>query len=191
MYLGQLPKLWSTFTVKPRAWAIGDAAVQSVAPARVRLDAQQPDRRAVAQRSGQRIVLPGLRAHHELARIRRTGEAGLARQRRRPGLRLRIQAAHDEERQLGEEFAVLVGHVVADHARADFGQPRARSGALLQRQLAFVECGGVHARFLQAARPTRLRAIGTKRGSASMRASHARTFGYGSSETLPSGACAV
>ncbi|KGS73038.1 hypothetical protein X947_5877 [Burkholderia pseudomallei MSHR7334] len=39
--------------------------------------------------------------------------------------------------------------------------------------------------------PAWLRGIGTKPGNASMRASHARRFGYRSSDTPPSGACAI
>ena len=73
------------------------------------------------------------------------------------------------------EVAVLVGHVVADHARPDLRQFGARAGALLQGDFAFVE-GRVHA-CAQAASPTGDFIIGTKPGNASMRASQARTFG--------------
>ena len=61
--------------------------------------------------------------------------------------------------------------------RADFGHARLHAGTRLQRALAVVEgiAWGVHGD--QARRPTGLTGIATKPGSASTRASQARTFG--------------
>jgi hypothetical protein len=49
-----------------------------------------------------------------------------------------IDAAHDHERQLAEQLAVRLGHVVAHHVRTDLGQAFAHAGPALQRLLAAV-----------------------------------------------------
>ncbi len=66
------------------------------------------------------------------------------RERAGPGLQAGIEAADHEERQLREEFAVLIGHVVADHARARGLHAFAPAGLGLQRALAGVEGRGDH-----------------------------------------------
>ena len=101
-------------------------------------------------------------------------EARRRRQHTGPRLRSRIQAADDQERQLGEEVPMLVGHVVAQHARAEGLHPLAHAGARLHGALALVPGGRGR---VHATSPMREAAIGTKPGSASIRASQARTCG--------------
>jgi hypothetical protein len=93
-----------------------DRAVHAVAPPRVRLDAEQAQLGALHQLAGQRIAGHGQRIDAQMRCIGRMREAGRRRQHAGPGLQVRVDAADHEERQLREEGAVLVGHVVADHA---------------------------------------------------------------------------
>ena len=98
-------------------------------------------------------------------------------QHRRPGLAIGVDAASDQEGQQREEIAVLLRHVVTDDARADFGHALLHACTRLHRALAIVEgiASGFHGD--QARKPTLLTGIATKPGSASTRASQARTFG--------------
>ena len=131
-----------------------------------------------------------------MSKTRRAG------QQRGPGITGRIDSAGDEERQLREEYAVLIGHVVADDLlpgdRHAFGDAQ----AALQRDFASVPGRGHFRRNLashrtrlsavprgrqgqprglgvQAAadRPTGVLTKGTKPGSASMRFSQPCTDG--------------
>ena len=116
--------------------------------------------------------------------IGRLHETRRAREHAGPGLALVVHAAHHHKRQQAEKLAVLIGHVVAHHARADLRHLRLHAGARLQGLFTSVE--GVHA-----SNPTGDLSMGTKPGKASMRASQARMAGYGCSDTRPSGARAT
>jgi hypothetical protein len=72
-------------------------------------------------------------------RIGRRNEARRPREHRGPGLARCIHRARYQEGQLREELAVLLGHVVSDHARADLRHPLAHASALLRGALAGVE----------------------------------------------------
>lgn len=106
---------------------------------------------------------------------------------RRPGHRRRHRPAvpiphrHEQQRKLGEELPVLVGH-----RRLDRGGRQHDAGPRLRRPLAGVE--HVHG---YASVGAGERAMGTNPGSASTRPSQARTAGQGSSATPPSGAWAT
>ena len=100
---------------------------------------------------------------------------------------------------------MLVRHCIAHHERPDLGQAFAQTDTRLQRLLAQMKSfvgycvhgshpiHGIQANDAadEAASPTGVRSIGTKPGSASTRSSHAHSGGYGSSDTLPSGAQAT
>jgi hypothetical protein len=156
--------------------AARDVAVEPVAPPRMRFYAQQPDGHAGREARSQRVVRQRLGADYQPLRIGRRDEARRARQNRGPRLALGVQGARKQERQLHEELAMLVGHVIANHARPGFGQPRARAGAFLPRELAFME-GGRRSDGGHAASPTGVLIMGMKPGSASTRASQARSLG--------------
>lgn len=142
----------------------------------MQLDAQQAERGPLHELPRQRIAGRRQRIDAQVRGIGRMREAGGRREHAGPGLQIGVEAADHEERQLGEEFAVLVGHVVADHARAHGLHALAPARLYLQRALAGVEGFGDHDS-AAAARPTGVRTIGTKPGSASTRASQARTCG--------------
>ena len=109
-------------------------------------------------------------------------------QHRRPGLAALVLHAQQQRRQLGEELAVLLGHVLAHHRVADGFEPVAHAGALLQ--LPVRRRGSVDVS-IQAAAGNGERGMPTKPGRASTRCSQARSRGQGSSAMPPSGACAV
>ena len=91
-----------------------------------------------------------------------------------PGLASVINGAGNHNWQLRKKFAVLLGHGIANHARAKLFQPFAyvRTHATLHRALALAKSGQAHA-----ANPIGDLTMGKKRGSASMRASQARNCG--------------
>ena len=80
-----------------------------------------------------------LGTHGQLPGVWRINEARRARERRRPGLALRVDGACHEERQLGEELTMLLGQVVANHTRSGLGQPGAPARSFLPGELPFVE----------------------------------------------------
>ena len=173
-----------------------DAPVGAVAAARRQLDAEQAERRAGLQRIGQRVVARRQRVDAQAGGVRRADEAGAGPgEHRGPRLPRAIGGSEQDERQQRKELAMLLGHRRAHDARADLRHALARAGARLHGLLAAMErrtvVRGRHRWMSHAASPTRLTGIATKPGSASTRASHARSDAYASSETMPSGACAV
>ena len=117
-----------------------------------------------------------LGTHDQLPGVWRGEKVRRAYKNRRPGLALRIDSARHQERQLGEELTMLLGHVVANHTRPGFGKPRARARSFLQGEFPFVEGRRRHSD-THAASPTGVLIIGTNPGSASTRASQVRSFG--------------
>ena len=92
MYFGQLPKLCCTSTAKPARIDAATTAVHAVAPPRVRLDAEQADRRAGARCARQRIAAAAGSA--SMRRCCASGECtkpGGAGQHDGPGLAPRVQ----------------------------------------------------------------------------------------------------
>jgi hypothetical protein len=102
--------------IEPRRAGIGDGPVDPVAPPCFELQAEPADRRAVDQVVRQRIAGNGTRPDRQGAFRRRRNEARFAGQHRRPDPAVRVGGAEEEQRELGIELAMLVGHRVADHA---------------------------------------------------------------------------
>src|SRR5262249_45326914 len=135
--------VWRVFdkplmTAAREAQPIGpnDAPIHPVAAARLELDAEQADRRARHDVGGERIAMAGPGIDLERPRIRRGDEAWMPDQDRGPRLALRIEAADNEERQLAEQLAMLIGHEIANDFAPDLFQPRAHACAFLQGALA-------------------------------------------------------
>src|SRR5205814_1785031 len=116
-----------------------DGAVDAIAPARVRLQPQQPQRDTDGDVIGQRIA--GQRARRDVHRalVWRRHEAGLPDEDGRPGSALRIEAADEEGRQLAEQLAVLLRHGGADEALSAGLDLLAHADTLLHRLFAIVE----------------------------------------------------
>jgi hypothetical protein len=176
------------------------ATIGAIPAPRFELNAEQAQCRALAQVPGQRIAGHGLRGHDERSGRRRAHKAGRARQNARPEPARIIHAAEHEQRQGLEQLAVLVGHFIANPVATSaldlLAHPEVRLHPLLAgvKRRGGVRPAGRHA----LAAPHRdghdfasLRAMATKPGNASMRASQARIAGYSASDTSPSGACAV
>jgi hypothetical protein len=110
-------------------------AVGAVAPARVRLQSQQADRRTFDEPRRHRVVVCGPRLHVQCACVGAGDESGGAVQHRRPRLALVVLNGQQQGGQSAEQFAVLIGHVVANHRTAGglkpFAHPRARLQGLL------------------------------------------------------------
>ncbi len=118
-------------------------AVRPVAAAGVQLDAEETDRLALVQARTGRVARIGPRRDREPRRARRSDEARRTGDQRRPGVTLTVDAAGDEERELREEGAVLVGHEVPHDAPADLGHARGDADLFLDGRLARVPWRGL------------------------------------------------
>ena len=118
---------------------LADGAVEAVAPARGQLDAQQAEARAGAQVGRQDIARQRTAVDAQGLRVGRMQEAGLAGQHRSPRLAAGIDAADQDEGQLGKKLTVLLRHVIANAAPAGDGRLGEGAGALLDRQFAGVK----------------------------------------------------
>ena len=113
-------------------------AIDTVTPARLKLDAEQAQRLARPQSRRQGIIGVRHGRHAQHSGVGRPGEARLAFQRAGPGVARRIHRAGQQQRQLRVEVAVLIGHVVAQHLGADLRHARGHAHVLLQQALAGV-----------------------------------------------------
>jgi hypothetical protein len=106
--------------IEPDVRAVAtDRAVHAVAAARVQLDAEQADRRAIVHAGIGGIERIARAAHRQGFRIGRAHEAGRPREQRCPRIAALVDRARHDERQLREELAMLLRHVIAHDAPPD------------------------------------------------------------------------
>ncbi|MNL06504.1 hypothetical protein D3C87_1271400 [compost metagenome] len=119
-----------------------NATVDAVAPSGVQLDAQQADRRAIAQL--RRIIGTGQAAKLQHTGLGRISEARLALDNAGPGFTIGIHRAVQHERQLLIERTVLVRHLVAYHPATERVHSLGNPNVSLQLFLASMPRRTVH-----------------------------------------------
>ncbi len=142
----------------------------------MRLDAEQADRRVGRQGLRQRIAGrgQGVDSQHAAGRANARSPAGAA-STLAHGCAAASRLPTTRNGSWAKKLPVLVGHVVADHARAEGLHALAHASERLHRAFARVQGGE---RWHSCRQPDgATAAIGTKPGSASIRASQARTCG--------------
>jgi hypothetical protein len=115
-----------------------DAAIHSVAPARGQFDAQQAQRRTRLQCRRQRIALRRQRRDVEPARIGAAGKSRGTGEQRDPGPAGIIHRSQQQERKLGEERAMLVGHESANAVPPGALHPLGEAEAFMHGAFALV-----------------------------------------------------
>ncbi len=146
--LGQLPNALLDGDSEAAIRECLDAAIHAVTAAGRQLDTEQPQAGPCAQVGGQRVVGLGQAVDAQALWLRRGGEAGRAPEYRSLGLAVGITAADQQPGQQGEELAVLLRHMVADHPSADVLQLVTHTQAALDLLLAGME-GAVHGGLLR------------------------------------------